>query len=270
MSPEPHLHLEGRLVATAEVVDSYGHDRDEWDHLFLFRSEDGYTLVSLARKESFSDTGHYTGGVLDVVVDRRGDAQELEDLVRGRWPLRSDAWWQLLDAGSHNDEELHARWVPERMRRDLERASVLDRRLALTTDFIGGDVPSAPGRAHPGWREAALETMADHLEGLGWEVEADRPVVGESAEPGGILSEATEIVGALRIRRYGWEAPVVVRVDDCGEISPRLAGRDEVRDAGVRMVERPSFPEFADVELAERFADLAVAQGRDASFGFER
>ena len=260
MSVTPHLHLEGRLVATAEVVDTYRHDRDEWHHLFLFRADDGYTLVTLARSETYSDTGRPAGGILDVVVDRPGDVGQLERLVTGRWPLRSDVWWQLLDAGRHDDEELYARWVPERMRRDLDRASVFDHDLALTTGFIGGRPLPAPGRSTPGWQQTALGAIAERLEELDWVVEPERPVVAEPAEPGGILSEATEIVGALRVRRYGCEAPVLVRVDDCGEIYPRLAEPGEGFDAHLRRVESPGHADVLDAELAERLADLAVAQ----------
>lgn len=38
MPATPHLHLEGHRVATAEVVDTYRHDRDECHQLFLFPS----------------------------------------------------------------------------------------------------------------------------------------------------------------------------------------------------------------------------------------
>lgn len=270
MPASPHLHLEGQLVATAEVVDPYHHDRDEWHKLFLFRADDGYTLVSFARSETYSDAGCLPAGILDVHVDHAGDVRQLEELVAHRWPLHSDAWWQLLDAGRHDDDELHARWVPERMRRDLDQASLFDRRLALTTGYFNGQPLPAAGRSEPGWRDAALEAMAEHLEQLGWRVEPGPPGIAHSAEPGGILSEATEIVGGLRVRRYGSEAAVLVRVDDCDEIHTRLTGPDEVGNARLRRVEEPEFTATPDAELAERLAELAIAQLHGPSLGVER
>jgi hypothetical protein len=270
MPATPQLHLEGHLVATAEVIDTHRHDRDEWHQLFLFRADDGYTLVTFARSETYGDTGRLAGGVLDVLVDHAGDVRQLEDLVTRRWPLHSEAWWQLLDAGHQPDDELHACWAPERLRRDRDLASLYDRRLAVTTRFIGGEPLPSPGRSEDGWQEAALDAMAEHLEELGWWVEPERPAVADSAEPGGIFSEATEIVGALRARRHGWEAPILVRVDDCGEVYPRLAEPGDVTNAHVRMVEGRDYPESPDVEIAGCLIELAVAQQRDPGLGLDR
>lgn len=66
-----HLHLEGRLVATAEVVDSCRHDRDEWHQLCVFRADEGYAHVTMARHESYRATGAVERGVLDITVDHR-------------------------------------------------------------------------------------------------------------------------------------------------------------------------------------------------------
>lgn len=255
-----HLHLEGRLVATAEVVDTYQHDRDQWHSLFLFRADDGYTLVTLARSETYSDTGGVERGVVDVMVDHPGDIRQLEDLVSGRHRVNSDAWWQILDAGRHHDHELHAAWVPERMRRDLDRSSVYDRDLAVASGFFNGEALPAPGRAVDGWQRAALEVMAGHLDELGWRVQPDRPSVAETADPGGIFSESTEILGALRAR-FGWEAPILVRVDDCGEIYARLAEPGDVPSAKLRIVEGPDAFEFHDLDVDDRWAP----PGRDIS-----
>lgn len=268
MPAPPHLHLEGQLVATAEVVDTYRHDLDEWHHLFLFRADEGYTLVTFARSKTYGDTGRLAGGILDVVVDHAGDVRQLEELVTRRWPVHSDAWWQLLDAGHPNDDDLHVCWAPERLRRDLDRARLYDSPLAVTTGSIGGEPLPAPGRSEDGWQQAALGAMAEHLEDLGWRVEPERAVVTRSA--GGTFSEVTEIVGALRIRRYGWEAPVLVRVDDCGEIYARLAEPDEALNALLRSVDSPDVAKSHDVEFADRLPDLAMAQLREPSFGLER
>ncbi|MGH3370175.1 MAG: hypothetical protein ACRDPR_09240, partial [Nocardioidaceae bacterium] len=237
MPATPDLHLEGHLVATTEVVDTYRQDRDERHQLFLFRADEGYSLMTFARRETYGDSGRLAGGVLDVFVDHAGDVRQLEELVTRRWLLHSEAWWQLLDTGHQHDDNLHVCWAPERLRRDLDRASLYDRRLAVTTRFIGGEPLPALGRAEDGWQQVALDAMAEHLEELGWRVDPERLAVADSAEPGGIFSEATEIVGALRARRYGWEAAVLVRVDDCGEVYPRLAEPGDVTDAHLRMVD---------------------------------
>jgi hypothetical protein len=240
LSDTPPLHLEGSLVATAEMVDTYRHDRDEWHNLSVFRAEDGYTLVTLARYESYSDTGAVERGVLDITVDQPGDICQLEELVSGRHRVTSEAWWQILDAGRHYDPDLHAAWVPEQMRRNLDRASLHDHDLAVASSFFNGRALPAPGRSVDGGQRAALEAMANHLEELGWRVQPDRPLVAQTADRGGILSEGTEILGALRAGRYGWEGPILVRVDDCGEIYARLAEPGDVPNAKLRMVEGPN------------------------------
>lgn len=221
-----HLHLEGHLVATADVADTYRYDADQWSSLFVFRTDEGFTLVALGRSETYGVSGAVERGIADITVDYPADVGQLEELVSEQFRVGSDAWWQILDSGRHHDDELYAAWVPERMRHDLYRARLHDRDLALTTGFFNGETLPAQGRAVDGWKRAALETMVDHLEELGWRVQEDRPFVAETAEAGGILSEKTEILGALRARRYGWEALILVRVDDCGEIYARLANRE--------------------------------------------
>jgi len=248
-----HLHLEGHLVATADVADTYRHDSDQWSSLFVFRTDEGFTLVTLGRSETYGVSGAVERGIADITVDYPADVRQLEELVSERFRVGSDAWWQILDAGRHHDDELYAAWVPERMRHDLYRASLHDRDLALTTGFLNGKALPAPGRAVDGWQGAALEGMADHLEKRGWRVQPDRPSVAETAEVGGILSEKTEILGALRVRRYGWEAPILVRVDDCGEIYARLAEPGDVPNAKLRMIEGPDVSELHELALDDRW-----------------
>lgn len=249
-----HLHLEGHLVATADVADTYRHDGDQWSSLFVFRTDDGFTLVTLGRSETYGVSGAVERGIADITVDYPADVRQLEELVSERFRVGSDAWWQILDAGRHHDDELYAAWVPERMRHDLYRASLHDRDLALTTGFFNGQALPAQGRAVDGWQRGALEAMADHLENLGWRVQPERPWVAETAEVGGILSEKTEILGALRARRYGWEAPILVRVDDCGEIYARLAEPGDVPNAKLRMIEGPDVSELHQLDLDDRYA----------------
>ncbi|MEW6477615.1 MAG: hypothetical protein AB1679_35665 [Actinomycetota bacterium] len=248
-----HLHLEGHLVATADVGDTYRHDGDQWSSLFVFRTDDGFTLVTLGRSETYGVSGEVERGIADITVDYPADVRQLEELVSERFSVGSDAWWQILDAGRHHDDELCAAWVPERMRHDLYRASLYDRDLALTTGFFNGKALPAHGRAVDGWQRAALEAMADHLEELGWRVQPERPWVAETADVGGILSEKTQILGALRARRYGCEAPILVRVDDCGEIYARLAEPGDVPNAKLRMIEGPDVAELHELDIDDRW-----------------
>lgn len=125
-----HLPLEGQLLATAEVAETYGHDGDMWDSLFLFRADDGYTLVTLTRGATCSVTGAMERGVVDTAVDHPGDVRQLEELVSSRHGVSSEAWWRILEAGRHHAPELHAAWVRERVHRDLDRPGIRNRELA--------------------------------------------------------------------------------------------------------------------------------------------
>ena len=253
MEPVRHLQLEGQLVATAEVVDTYRHDRDRWDSLYVFRADDGYTLVDFGRCETYAEVGAVERGIADITVEHASDIRQLEELVSSRFQPGTDAWWQILDAGRHHDEALYAAWVPERMRSDLYRASLHDPDLAVTTAFFNGEALRAPGRSVDGWQGNALEAMAGHLEERGWRVQPERPSVAHTAEPGGIISERTQILGALVAHRYGWQAPILVRVDDCGEIYARLAEPGDFRDAELRRVEEPAAP-LRGMDIQDRWS----------------
>jgi hypothetical protein len=147
--------------------------------------------------------------------------QDLADSIDKGY--RAGAWVELLDAGHETDPDLYAAWVPERMRRDLDKASVFNRDLAYTPGYFDPGQLGAPGRALPDWQAHALGAMAANLDEQGWDVVHDQAAtVTDTAEAGGLLSTGTEIAGALRARRYGYEAAILVRVDDCGEIYARL------------------------------------------------
>jgi len=47
--------------------------------------------------------------------------------VQSRQRLHSGFQRQVLDAGHEHDRDLYAAWVPERMRRDLDRSSIYNR-----------------------------------------------------------------------------------------------------------------------------------------------
>lgn len=229
---ERSLALEGRLVATADIPDGYRYDRDHIDHVFLLRRPVGYELLVVGRSETYAETGELRHAAVRVSATATSSVSDLRELVETRWPGSSGAWWALLDTGRHEDADLHAAWVPVRMRHDLDESSVHDRSLATTTGYFNGRDLGAPGRQAAEWKEQALAAMAEHLDHLGWTV-TPGPHLSPDVAPGGLLSTGTEIVGCLWARRYGTDAPVIVRVDDCGEIYPRLADADDLLDPSV-------------------------------------
>ncbi len=127
------------------------------------------------------------------------------------------AWVELLDAGYEHDAELYRAWVPERIRRDFDGASIYRKDLALYTGLFGGEAVPAPARELPGWQDEAVEQLAAHLVELGFEVLDERPGVEDVPHAWG-----DPLLGALRIRRYGWETTGVVRIDGAGEVFIRL------------------------------------------------
>jgi hypothetical protein len=91
------------------------------------------------------------------------------------------------------------------------------RNSGLTTGFFGGEPVPAPARELTGWQEEAVEQMAAHLVELGFKVLDQRPAVTETPHDWN-----DPFLGALRVRRYGWETTGVVRVDEAGEVFIRL------------------------------------------------
>jgi hypothetical protein len=137
VEPGQDLQLEGRLIATAEVLDTRQHEEDRWQSLYVFRTDDGFNLVTFGRRES-SDRRGADRGPLDIRVDHPGDLRELHHVVSDRTPAGSDAWWRILDAGRHHDDELYAAWVPERIRRDLDPVSMFDVGLVPVSGLFEG------------------------------------------------------------------------------------------------------------------------------------
>jgi hypothetical protein len=231
------LICEGRLVATAELADTYGYDTDAYDHVFLFRRGGGYELLVIDRTERYQDDGDLASASERVDVSFAPNTAALADMVDARWPSVSGAWWQLLESGRHNDAELHAAWVPERMRRDLDASSTYDKSLATQSGYFGATSLPAEGRGAPAWRDKAVADMAANLADLGWKVRPG-PELSPDVEAGGILSTGTVVAGSLWASRFGQEAAVIVRVDDCGEIYARLADPDDLLDASTMNVVR--------------------------------
>lgn len=130
----------------------------------------------------------------------------------------SGSWIELLDAGYEQDADLYRAWVPERIRRDFDGASLRRKDLALYSDLLAaGDVLPAPGRHLGGWENEAVDQMAAHLVALGFEVLDKQPAVRDAP-----CGWGDPTVGALRVRRYGWETTGIVRVDAAGEVFIRL------------------------------------------------
>ena len=51
------LTCEGQLVATAEVADTYGHESDHYDNIYLFTNNGGYELLVVGRHERYAEKG---------------------------------------------------------------------------------------------------------------------------------------------------------------------------------------------------------------------
>jgi len=217
----------GRLIASAELADAYGYDREWYDHVFLFKNHGGYELLVVSRHERYDDDGVLAHADAQVDVTALPSARALEDVVAGRWPASSLAWWRLLARAQEYDPDLYQIWIPERMKRDLELFSVHDQDLATKTEYVGGHALDAPGRRDEDWREEAVAAVADQLGEHGWLVRPG-PELSEHVAARRILPFGTEVIGSLWATRYGREVALVVRVDDCGEIYARLAEPDDI------------------------------------------
>ncbi len=165
------------------------------------------------RYDDYSD--HPIGGKATVSSQEFTTLEELAE--EGERTYTSGPWVELLDAGAEHDADLYRAWVPERIRRDFDGASIHRKDLALYTGLYSGEAVPAPGRELPGWQDEAVEQMAAHLVELGFAVLDERPGVEDVPHAWG-----DPLLGALRVRRYGWETTSVVRIDGAGEVFIRL------------------------------------------------
>lgn len=233
------LKINGWMVAETDL--EYGYEpNNAFDKVCVFRNPAGWATVTIARDVRYDDYDRPVSGTATVTTAEFATLSDLAEAIDKGY--RAGAWVQLLDAGHDNDPELHADWVPERMRRDLDQSSVFNRDLAYTAGYFDPDQLGAPGRALPDWQAHALATMAANLDEQGWEV---RPLgsadVTPAAPVGGLLSTGTEIAGALVACRYGYEAAILVRVDDCGEIYARLADDGDTTAPALRALTDDDF-----------------------------
>jgi hypothetical protein len=228
------LNIEGWMVAEANLEHGYA-PYTNVDRVFVFRNPTGWATVTIARHERYADdySDRPTGGQATVTTSQYASLDELAAAVEGGY--RAGGWLQILDAGHEHDPDLYAAWVPEQMRRDLNEASIYNKDLAYNPGYFDPAQLGAPGRTLPNWQTHALGAMAATLTDEGWDVFHDQEVKVTAPPPaGGILSTGTEIAGALRARRYGYEAAILVRVDDCGEIYARLAEAGDVTGPALR------------------------------------
>ncbi len=235
------LRINGWMVAEADLEHGY-HPYGGVDRVSVFRNTAGWSTLTVARDVRYDDYDRPVSGTATVTTSEFATVDELAEYIEKGY--RAGAWVQLLDAGHENDPDLYAAWVPERMRRDLDQASVFNRDLAYTAGYFDPNQLGAPGRALPDWQTHALGAMAANLEEQGWDVlHPDVLEVTSAAPTDGVLSTGTEIAGALLARRYGYEAAIVVRVDDCGEIYARLADEGAVTAHALRPLGEADYDE---------------------------
>ena len=206
MTAEQSLRIDGQLVADLTLRPPFG--ADSVHDVKLFHSSSGWTALVLTRRERHDDydDGQLISATAQLWTHTTDDVAALQSWVERRW--NSWAWWQLVEAAHDRDPELYRAWVPQRMARDLDRSSLYPR------DLNDGQDP--------------VEAMATHLRADGWEILPDRLLTRPAA------ARTNRLLGGLVGRRYGWQAPIVVRADDAGEVYVRLADRDEIRGPGLR------------------------------------
>jgi hypothetical protein len=209
------LEIDGWGVAQADLETSWS-GRELADRCWLFRSPTAWTLVTMRRSVRYDDCSDQPiGGKATLSSQVFASLDELAEEVERTYT--AGAWVELLDAGCEHDPDLYRAWVPEQIRRDFDRASIYRKDLALYTGLFNGEPVPAPGRELRGWQDEAVEQLAAHLVELGFEVLDERPGVEDVPHAWG-----DPLLGALRVRRYGWETTGVVRIDGAGEVFIRL------------------------------------------------
>jgi hypothetical protein len=209
------LEIDGWGVAQADLETSWS-GRELADRCWLFRSSAAWTLVTMRRSVRYDDgSDQPISGEATLSSQVFASLEELVEQVERTYT--AGAWVELLDAGYEHDPDLYRAWVPERIRRDFDGASIYRKDLALYTGLYSGEAVPAPARELKGWQDEALNQMAAHLVELGFEVLEERSAVSASPNDWG-----NPVLGALRVRRYGWETTGVVRIDEVGEVFIRL------------------------------------------------
>lgn len=222
------LGIDGWVVARAELERPWSHSELP-DTVWLFRSPAAWTVTAMNRRVRYDDAGEPIGAKATVTAGVFSDLDQVAAHVERTYV--GGSWVQVLDAGHDHDDELYRAWVPERIRRDFDQASIHSRDLAEAAGHLDARCLPAPGKALPDWRDHALEDMALRVQELGYDV------IAEWREPAsGAGAGANEVVGVLLLGGYGHQVPALVRVDGCGGIYLRRADDEEVCGAAVEPV----------------------------------
>jgi hypothetical protein len=208
------LEIDGWGVAQVDLERSWS-GRELADRCWLFRSPTAWALVTMRRSVRYDDFDRPTSGRATITSQEFSTLEDLAAAVESTYS--SGSWVELLDAGYEHDTELYRAWGPGRIRRDFHAASIYRKDLALYTGLYSGEAVPAPAPELTGWQDEAVEQMAAHLVELGFEVLEERSGAGISPNDWG-----DPVLGALRVRRYGWETTGVVRIDGAGEVFIRL------------------------------------------------
>jgi len=159
--------IDGWAVAEAALERSWS-QREQADTVWLFRSPTAWTVVGIARCVRYDDHGEPVAGSATVAAEVFSGLDQVGDHVERTYVAGS--WVQLLDAGHDHDDELYRAWVPERIGRDFDQASIHNRDLAEAAGYLDARSLPTPGRALPDWREHALEAMAARVQELGYDL----------------------------------------------------------------------------------------------------
>lgn len=217
-TPRPDtLDIHGALVATAELGRSPTTYQPP-DQLWLFRGEHGWTLLSVCRTERWSDYGAqelehcHARAVTEVLTSVDG----LADRIRSRYG--EPGWRGVLDAGNAHPDLFRA-WVPGAIERELE-----------TARFFRDDLVASFRRFTSRELDELAADIEEHLRAAHFEVVAVKsPTRPSRAGENPVMAQAV-------VRRYGYEAVTIVRMDSAGEVYVRFADESDARGRVLREV----------------------------------
>ena len=178
------------------------------DQVSIYRDGTAWAILTVRRSEWWSDESPQqpASSRVRVTAERLADLDDLQALVRARWGAAG--WCDLLDATRTTDPDLWQEWAPIQIERDLAAATFHRPDLARRAGrFSGREL----GQLH---RE-----IADHLGDVGFEIT-------EMVSPPATSHDTRDVAHAL-VRRYGFEAAVIIRIDILGEVVMHLADDDD-------------------------------------------
>jgi hypothetical protein len=227
------LGIRGDLVAVLAFRQPFG-ERGV-DHVLVFHG--GVWQLLIVQTGPRGEAASHSEPTGSTRIESYEDLAALGEVMEQRW----GGWWEFLQLARRLDPDAHAAWVPEQIRRLLgpEAPRLESQDLALA-GWRAHSLP-APGRALAGWETDALGAMAGHLVSGGWEVGDDAPVPGD-------VDSTDQVLGALLLRRYGWEAAAVVAVSSEGEIYARLAEPGEIEGPPLRTLTEAEAPQSFEPE----------------------